>query len=57
MSLTNRSRYLGYDLYTILGFRRDKKEFEDVYRQADEFDTWSFFVRALVGFTEYGRPF
>ncbi len=57
VSLINRSRYFGYDLHTIIGFGRDKKEFEDVYRQADEYDTWSFFVRTLVGFTEYGRLF
>ena len=57
ISLTNRSRYFGYDLYTIVGLQRDEKKFEDVFQQADEFDGWSFFVHALVGFTEYGRLF
>ena len=57
ISLTNRSRYFGYDLYTIIGLQRDEKKFEDVFQQADEFDGWSFFVHALVGFTEYGRLF
>ena len=56
LTLTNRSSYFGYDLYTIVGTQRDKKEFDDVFREADGFDVWSFFVRALIGFTEYGRP-
>ena len=55
-TLTNRSSYFGYDLYTIVGTSRDKRNFDDVFREAEEFDVWSFFVRALIGFTEYGRP-
>ena len=55
-TLTNRSKYFGYDLYTIVGLQRDKKEFDDAFREAEEFDVWSFFVRALIGFGEYGRP-
>ena len=55
ISLTNRTGYFGYDLYTIIGFARNKKEFEDPFRRADGFNTWSVFVRSLIGFTEYGR--
>ena len=55
-TLTNRSKYFGYDLYTIVGFQRDEKLFDDEFRHADEFGVWSFFVRALIGFSEYGRP-
>ena len=55
-TLTNRSKYFGYDLYTIVGTSRDKKNFDDAFRASEEFDVWSFFVRALIGFTEYGRP-
>ncbi len=54
-TLTNRKRYFGYDLYTAIGVTKDKKEFDDPFRQADEFDVWSFFIRTLIGFTEYGR--
>ena len=45
-SLTNTSPYFGYELVTIVGFTRDHRNFE----------TFEFFVRALVGFTEFGRP-
>ena len=55
-TLTNRSKHFGYDLYTIVGLQRDEKVFDDEFRQADEFGVWSFFVRALIGFSEYGRP-
>ena len=54
-TLTNRKRYFGYDLYTVIGVAKDKKEFGDPFRQADEFDVSSVFIRALIGFTEYGR--
>ena len=53
-TMTNRSKYFGYDLYTIVGTSRDKKNFDDTFRAAEEFDSWTFFVRALIGFTEYG---
>ena len=56
VALTNRSRYFGYDLYTIVGSQRDRKIFDDEFRASDNIDVWSFFVRALIGFTEYGRP-
>ena len=77
-NLINRSSYFGYDLYTIVGFTRDSKEFDDVFQRNDtelggiqsdrygllpiqvprltgEFNAWSVFVRALIGFTEFGR--
>ena len=54
LTLTNRSRYFGYDLYTIVGMGRDQREFDDTFRRAEEFDRLNIFVRALIGFTEYG---
>ena len=54
-SMTNRSRYLGYDLHTIIGFQRRKKEFDDPFQRFREFNSLQFFVRALVGFTEFGQ--
>ena len=40
---------------TIVGFGQDRMKFDlDSYEFA-EFDTLSFFVRTLVGFTEFGR--
>ena len=53
-TLTNRSAYFGYDLYTIVGIRSDRKEFDDLFQRFRNRDGWSFFVRTLVGFTEYG---
>ncbi len=57
VSLTNRSRYFGYDLHSIVGLQRDNKEFDDPFQRSREFDGWSSFVRVLIGFTEYGRLF
>ena len=56
ISLTNSSRYFGYDLHTIIGFNRDELDFDDPLQRLREFDGWAFFVRGLVGFTEFGRP-
>ena len=55
LSMTNGSRYLGYDLHTIVGFERRKKKFDDPFQRFREFDTWQFFVRGLVGFTELSQ--
>ena len=54
-SLTNRSRYFGYELYTIVGLVRDTKEFDSATRAVGNFDSFSFFVRALVGFPEHSN--
>ena len=54
LTLTNRSRYFGYDLYTIVGMGSDQREFDDTFRRAEEFDRLNIFVRALIGFTGYG---
>ena len=56
VNATNRSRYFGYDLHTIVGFQRDVKEFDDAARRGDGFAALTFFARALIGFTEYSRP-
>ena len=57
VTLTNRSRYFGYDLYTHLGVKRDRKEFDEPFQRFRDSDQWSIFARALIGFTEYGRAF
>ena len=51
-SLTNRSRYFGYELYTVVGLIRDAKEFDSAARSGGNFDTFSVFVRTLVGFPD-----
>ena len=56
VNLTNQSSYFGYELFTIIGLTRDKQDFDDDFQRFREFDTWSFFIRAVVGFTQYGRP-
>ena len=53
-TLTNPSRYFGYDLYTIVGFDRDSIAFDAPSRRDEDFHVWTFFVRTLIGFTEYG---
>jgi hypothetical protein len=55
-SLTNRSRYFGYDLLTIVGLNQDRRVHDDPLQRARNFEVWSVFVRAVIGFTEYGRP-
>ena len=52
----NRSSYFGYDLFTTLGLTRDSREFDDPLLRTAEFDTMSFFARAIIGFSEHGRP-
>ena len=56
LTVTNRSKYFGYELVTIAGVARDKRSFGDETQRFQEFDYWRFFARALVGFTEFGRP-
>ena len=56
LTVTNRSKYFGYDLVTVVGLNRDRRTFDDPAQELNEFDVWSFLVRGLIGFTEYGRP-
>ena len=55
-TLTNHSRYFGYQLVTIAGFSRDRKAFDVEFQRFRERDGWELFVRALIGFAEFGRP-
>ena len=55
-TLINRSSYFGYDLVTLVGITRDEKVFDAEFERLRAYDRWSFFARALVGFTEFGRP-
>ena len=54
-TLTNRSRYFGYDLTTVVGINKDEADYDEDFQRFREFDAWSFFVRGVVGFTEFGR--
>ena len=54
VNLINRSRYFGYDLYTIVGTEWDARTYDVEFQSFRNFDSWRFFVRALVGFTEFG---
>jgi hypothetical protein len=55
-SLTNSSRYFGYDLITIVGFNAEKIEYDSPFLDNRDVYTRTFFVRMLIGFTEFGRP-
>ena len=55
ITLTNSSRYFGYDMQTIVGLQREELDWDDRYQSFRNFDGWSFFVRNLIGFTEFGR--
>ncbi len=55
VTLTNRSRYFGYDLHTIVGIKRDRQEFDNVFQRNRNRNELTGFVRAMIGFTEYGR--
>ena len=54
ITMTNRTAYFGYDLYTIFGFSKDKQKFDSRLQRDRSIDTWGFFIRGLIGFTEYG---
>ena len=54
LTLTNLSSYFGYDLYAIVGLHQDEKKFEDPFQTVGKRNSWSFFVRGLIGFTEHG---
>ena len=56
VSIRNNSKYFGYELVTIVGFNRDKVRFDQISQKDRNVDLWSFFVRTVVGFTEFGRP-
>ena len=53
-SITNRSVYLGYELYTIVGFEKDAVKFDAPERKLNNVDGFALFIRALIGFTEFG---
>ena len=55
-TLTNLSKYFGYELVTIMGLRQNHKDYETKFLDARDFDGLTLFVRAMVGFTLYGQP-
>ena len=56
VSLTNSSRYFGYDLVTTMGFNADKIKYDSAFLDDRNIHLRTFFVRVLLGFTEFGRP-
>ncbi len=56
VSITNSSRYFGYDLVTTMGFNADRIEYDSPFLDDRDFHLRTFFVRVLLGFTEFGRP-
>ena len=54
-TITNQSKYFGYELATIAGFSKDRLEF-DSRQDRRASDVLTVFVRGLIGFTEFGRP-
>ena len=55
VTLTNRSAYFGYDLVTTVGVGEDEKRFKSDIRDVRDFHDLTLFLRAVLGFTEYGR--
>ena len=55
-SLTNSSRYFGYELITTMGFNAEKIEYDSPFLDDRDIHVRTFFVTVLVGFTEFGRP-
>jgi hypothetical protein len=54
-TITNESSYFGYKLFTIVGAVHDAQTFDSKVRKVSNFDTFSFFVRALVGFPDHAN--
>ena len=42
---------------TLMGFAKDTQKFDTKYRDQRNLETLEFFVRAFIGFTEFGRLF
>ena len=56
VNLTNLSGYFGYQLVTIVGINRDRKEFDTRFQDFRDFEDFTIFVRAMIGFTDLGPP-
>jgi hypothetical protein len=56
VTLTNFSKYFGYELITIAGISRNSRDFDARFQDVRDFDAVSFFVRTLLGFSSFGRP-
>ena len=56
VTVTNRTAYFGYELITILGVNKDRKEYDTRFTDTRDFDFFTFFVRGMIGFAEFGRP-
>ena len=52
LQLTNRSPYLGYDILVSLGFKSQRRLYEDPSRDLDNRRTRSVFLRVLLGYHE-----
>ena len=56
LSLTNKSHYFGYELMTIVGVNKDSRRYDSTFADRRNFDLIEFFVRTMIGFTQFGRP-
>ena len=54
VTITNRTGYFGYELITIAGVLKNRRDYETKFQDRRNFDDVSVFVRGLVGFTEFG---
>ena len=57
VSLSNRSKYFGYELLTIVSFQKDRRQLDDDFQKFREFDNIRFLVRSIIGFTRLSQPF
>ena len=55
-TLTNFSGSFGYELITIAGISRNSRDFDTRFQDVRDFDAIGFFVRTLIGFSDFGRP-
>ena len=57
IAVTNRSKYFGYDLWTLVGYTKEKRKFDDPLQSFRNFHTSTFFVRAFIGFGDLGPAY
>ncbi len=56
VTITNLTGYFGYELVTTMGINKNHREYDTKFRDIRDFDNITFFVRGMIGFSEFGRP-
>ena len=56
VTITNLTGYFGYELVTTMGINKNHREYDTKFRDIRDFDSITFFVRGMIGFSEFGRP-